>query len=430
MIYLLVITLYVCLVIAYKANHKNIAAPSFLFTLSFSFSSVWTLLFADEWDLKLHTNTYFVITLGILEFIFVSYLYHLLYKKKTVSSVDVAVSNEKLGYPIYLSHWKLDTMIFIEILTILLTYIEIIKLTGAINLTNAMYIFDQTNKFTDETLRWTWFTGNSRMLVDAIGLWASALLANNLVFRKKIGIRTLVMLLLSVASELMISNRGTGIIILMSFFVNYFACRCILTSLGFRSFTKIALGAVVGLIVFEESATLLGREVVVSTGIRYFALYIAGAICNLDIYLQQRWEEPQTIGSQTFIHLTNWIRDKLDMPKFILDIPFQNVNGYNLGNVYTTFYDYIYDMGYFGVFVFVFLMAIICQYLFENGILKNQTLKIPSLCNILYGYAGSSLLFVFFSNMFYQSIFKISLVKYIFFWLIINYFIRKRIVIK
>lgn len=430
MIYLLIITIYIYLILAYKANHENIAAPSFLFTASFAFSSVWTLMFADEWNFELHFNTYLVITLGILEFIIVSYLYHYFYKRIFISKLRFRLYKVNQYYISNIPNWKLDVLIIVEIITILLTYKEIIGLTGTSNLVQAMYIFDQTNKFTDETLRWSWFTGNIRMLVDALGLWSSVLLANQLAYRKKINIRALAILLLSAASELMISNRGTGIIILLSCFINYFGVKCKNTSLKIGTFVKIVFGVAAGLIGFEKSATLLGREVVISTGIRYFALYIAGGICNLDKYLQQRWEIHQAIGSQTFVHITTWIRDRLGMPKFKLDIPFQSINGYNLGNVYTTFYDYIYDGGYVGVFVFVFLMAIICQRLFEDGLLKQQEINLPSFSNILYGYAGSSLLFAFFSNMFYQAIFKVSLVKYIICWLLISYFIRKRIVLK
>lgn len=427
MIYILIITIYAYLILAYKANHENIAGPSFLFAASFAFSSIWTLIFVDEWEFRLHFNTYLVITLGILEFIVVAYLYHYINRKTSFAKVRI---KRKQQIILHIPNWKLNILLIIEIVTILLTYKEIIGLTGTANLARAMYIFDQTNKFTDKTLRWSWFTGNMRMFVDAIGLWSSALFANHFAYRKQINIRALALLLLSVASELMISNRGTGIIILLSCFINYFGARCRNSSLKIGTFVKIIIGIVVGLIAFEKSATLLGREVVISTGIRYFALYIAGGICNLDKYLQHRWEIHQVIGSQTFVHLTTWIRDKLDMPKFILDIPFQSINGYNLGNVYTTFYDYIYDLGYFGVFIFVFIMAVVCQSLFEKGILKNQNINLPSISNILYGYAGSSLLFAFFSNMFYQAIFKVSVIKYFICWVIISYFIRKRILIR
>ena len=102
-----------------------------------------------------------------------------------------------------------------------------------------------------------------------------------------------------------------------------------------------------------------------------------------------------------------------------LDLPFRNINGLNLGNVYTTFYPYIYDFGYIGEFLLVLIMAIISQVIYE--LTKNaKTNTHPLLSVLVYSNIINCLILSFFSNKFYENIISIEMIKKVIFWILLN----------
>ena len=125
------------------------------------------------------------------------------------------------------------------------------------------------------------------------------------------------------------------------------------------------------------------------------------------MFLQEDHSKNNEIwGSQTFVSIIRWLGPKFGIENYYyqLDLPFRRINGFSLGNVYTTFYPYIYDFGYLGEICLVVLMAIIVQCVYE--ICKRTKLKnSPSIPILLYGYMYSSIVLSFFSNKFYENTF-------------------------
>ena len=107
-----------------------------------------------------------------------------------------------------------------------------------------------------------------------------------------------------------------------------------------------------------------------------------------------------------------------------LDLPFRSVNNLDLGNVYTTFYPYIYDFGYIGEFILVLIMAIISQVVFEFT-KDTKTMECPSLSILTYSNIVNCLILSFFSNKFYENIISISMLKNIVFWWLFSLFLCK-----
>ncbi|KLD60505.1 hypothetical protein WP50_09840 [Lactiplantibacillus plantarum] len=98
---------------------------------------------------------------------------------------------------------------------------------------------------------------------------------------------------------------------------------------------------------------LLGREVGSFSKANYLAIYFGAEIKNLDTFIQagQFPIRPHgTFGAQTFLEFNRTFGKFFGSnATVILDLPFQNINGLSLGNVYTTFYAFLYDFGYRGV---------------------------------------------------------------------------------
>lgn len=97
------------------------------------------------------------------------------------------------------------------------------------------------------------------------------------------------------------------------------------------------------------------------------------------------------------------------------------------GNVYTTFYAYLYDFGVTGVIVLMILMGLISQVLYQKATKpskRNRRYSI-NLWIIVYSYVFYSLAFSFFSNKFYEGIVSIQFIKYLVFWAMVRYFVER-----
>lgn len=92
-----------------------------------------------------------------------------------------------------------------------------------------------------------------------------------------------------------------------------------------------------------------------------------------------------------------WWFLKIDSWVYELDLPFLRSNGYVCGNVYTTFYAYLYDFGVTGVIVLMILMGLISQVLYQKATKpskRNRRYSI-NLWIIVYSYVFYSLAFSF-----------------------------------
>lgn len=140
-------------------------------------------------------------------------------------------------------------------------------------------------------------------------------------------------------------------------------------------------------------------------------IYAGAPIFNLDIYLQNPWEQTHGIfGELTFIRLINWMGGKFGDSSLIyeLDLPFLSYQNYNLGNVYTTFYAFVYDFGFIGVVVLTGIMAVACVWLYNKvnhvDIMSNKI----SMYVICYAYLLNDIVMLPFSNRFYESMANIG----------------------
>ena len=140
-------------------------------------------------------------------------------------------------------------------------------------------------------------------------------------------------------------------------------------------------------------------------------IYAGAPIFNLDIYLQNPWTQTHGIfGELTFIRLINWLGIKFGESSLVyeLDLPFLSYRNYDLGNVYTTFYAFIYDFGFMGVVFLTGFMAIACVWLYNKvnyvDIMSNRI----SLYVICYAYLLNDIVMLPFSNRFYESLANIG----------------------
>ena len=76
---------------------------------------------------------------------------------------------------------------------------------------------------------------------------------------------------------------------------------------------------------------------------------------------------------------------------------------YDLGNVYTTFYAFIYDFGFLGVVSLTGFMAIVCVWLYNKVNYVDLISNKISLYVICYAYLLNDIVMLPFSNRFYET---------------------------
>ncbi|HFI0847756.1 TPA: O-antigen polymerase, partial [Streptococcus suis] len=189
-----------------------------------------------------------------------------------------------------------------------------------------------------------------------------------------------------------------------------------------RVVRKIILFAILLLIIFVASLNLFGRTNNYN-GFHYLFIYLGAPLYNLSTFISSTSVPVQQeyFGQQTFISFYNYILPKFGLETITLDIPFVRYNGmYGLGNVYTTFYQFLYDFGAIGVPIFISIIAVyFSNNYFFTKVQREEKMKF-SLSLFIYAYLFNDLIMLIFSNRFYETILHVSTLKLLFWVFIIK----------
>ena len=420
MIYLLVISLLLLTIISYAINKKELIAPSFVFSASFLFSSIWAFAFRNEWMLEtFHKETFFVITGGVLLFMIVSWIVK--HFTKSINKITVNIPTEiKISGVI-----KFICIIF-SIFSIIFILGSVIKAVGYSwnNIFEAIERYDHLSKFSNQGIGISKIATVLRYILIALSYWYLYIFINNIIVSKKTDFASVLIVFLGLIGSMITGGRNGAINIVISslafiFLILYKYGKGTI-NISRKSKIIILMIPVLILVAFPKLTSLVGRNVS-TTSTYYLAIYCGAEIKNLDTFIS---EYGTTINpnkkNMTFRNFNSWMGPKLGYTEpYKYDLPFRSINDYSLGNVYTTFYAYIYDYGYVGMIVLVSIMSIILQSIYE----KCKRVKMsnaPNMSILLYGYMFSSIVLSFFSNKFYEQNFNSSLFYCIVLWFIFN----------
>ena len=174
---------------------------------------------------------------------------------------------------------------------------------------------------------------------------------------------------------------------------------------------------------------LFGRNFNINSN-DYIAAYLSAEIKNLDIFIRkgQFGQGNSFATTQTFAHITNQLAGRYGFPEraFKFDQPYNYVNGHYLGNVYSTFWAFLYDGGYVAFILLTILMASILQLVYvkvaKSKNIVNQGIKLSL---VIYGYMYFESLFSFFTAWFFARTFNTSFLYYIIYWILLKIYIEK-----
>lgn len=442
MVYVLFIIILLLFILSFIINEKSIIAPAFVFSLGFIFQAIWVVCYARKWELGMHLNTFLVIALGIAEFIAVCYITHVLFnyinkKRNTSCEQEKNIEcKEKIKFIKINNILEVLYLIFIVIVSICYLYFVVKSVNGSFTsiskIMEAISKHDNLSKFSEQSVNIPFIITNLEELVMASGYWFIYVAINNFLANKKINLVEILIVITTVISSMLNGSRTTAFMIMFSAIVIFIILlqkkKNNRNVISFHLLRNIAIIGCVFIVIFYTSAQIWGRADK-NDKMYYFAIYCGAEVKNLDLFLQEKEyvKNSDIWGSQTFYSVIQTFGKKVAVNSFQdykLDLPFRNVNGLNLGNVYTTFYPYIYDFGYFGEFVLVLLMAAISQFVYEM-VCKNKLKNRPQILILIYSSIFNCLVLSFFSNKFYENIFSMKIGKHIIFWLVLNFIFCK-----
>ena len=425
---LLISLLFFCVV----EDKRNFFSPQILFVGGFILSSLYAIPFVEDMQLDFCADTMLVLCGGITLFVIAS----------LVSSkvLDVFVKRKKWypiigdsisvpSYYIEVSLWKLFLLCIFEFSSVVSLWNYLVKVSGTSDISKAMRFWDETNKFTEVTL-------DKPAIVSLLGMFTASavyvmlyLLAHQIIYRYRSNFFMLVVNVIIGCINSLLSGGRAGIIGFVFIFVVFlYYMYKIKNNWSVSLNRRVVIGGVVialGVLVFLYfSAELMGRGK--QSGIvHYTCVYLSAELKNLDIFLRKGEYGTDIAHSQTLIRLREYLYKRYGFSGWgtKLDLPFQRVGDFTLGNVYTIFYMFMYDGGYFALVCYTMLMAFISQGLCkwaQYSIRWNDKVNIPL---IIYAIVAYAVLFSFFSDKFYELILDVGFIRKLIIVILLSWFI-------
>lgn len=441
LIVLTIVLILICLM-EYKYANKELCSPALMYTAPFVVACTIAWLLRNEWYFELHLNTFLVIAGGCLSF-FIGCLAGNKVKICRKSQGDFVGINDKSA-----EFWKYYLFILGEVFCYLWK-VQCIQAYGRSHgtstLATAIGYYNNALKFTSESLiSYPIILSAGLKICTAAGFVWACILAQKLVKKSRVE-KNLILVLINFAICLVggmtSGGRGGSIRLITAFIcaylIMYYKANNWSVKIPFKIIIKIAIIIVISIYAFIKVMDFIGRQEITMIA-KYLANYMGAQIYNLDYYLNESFRKSEIWGEQTFqpiiqffagkLGIEEWTRYNLDLPSVFIQ---SATMGYiSLGNVYTTFYAYIHDFGYVGVFILPAFSGFISQLIYKN-IRHGGGKHVQSISTVIYSYLAYALIFSYFSNKFYELVFTPDMFENVIAIYIILFFLhRTRICIR
>ena len=408
------------LILAVLSLHEfhYLLSPTFAFIIGFVLQVFFCFFYTKEWSINLSGTTIGIIILGCTTFFLTSWLLQysnikIVFRRKKQNKNDFYYEEEIL--PFEIDKWKLILFIVMQALT-LLGYIQFMNsnMVGG-NLAAKIYFYRSQTADYGEVIAIPRYLSFFRLLSSAIGYSLLYVLAYNLVNKfKETNFLVFTNLILSLLLEGILGARGGMFNFIIAFVGIYFL-------LGYKynriniSFKLLVRALAIGIAIISLLPILgnaLGRPSI--KGAAYdTAMYISGSMMNLDTFVKNTGSGYGSHYSTIYGLLndfSNYLSENY-IASQRLPVRWNYINGNSMGNVYTTFASFWYDMGWFGIF-FLSLISAVIMYCIYRSVMSGQIKRnqIP-LSAVLYSYLIPCILFSFFSNRFYSQLLSLYFVK-------------------
>lgn len=402
---------------------RDYVAPAVLFSASFLVAILNYASNLIRWNTSMKLTTFIVLLLGITTYVLVSIIVQNL-RIGMKSSEDLHGLNQSK----VIFYRKIPILIF-SVFEVLASYLfakTVISVTAKYgtdgSLSSAISMYQYLSKFTTVGLPIPNYILYSYILVISSSYIFGYILVNNFCYTKKVDWFILMPLLISLVSCFLTGSRGEFIRVVITMVILYVVKQNVIVNnikKKVKSLLSI-LGVVILLVIsFEGLAKIMGRDASLKA-YDYISVYLGAPIENLNEYLQTSEVTQNIFGSNTFREQFNWFYKSVGSTGSMVQLnPQLNyLNGYNLGNVYTTFKFFYADGQILGVIFFTALMALIIQSLYNYTKTRSDDGRVK-ISFLIYGYLLTGMILSFFSNRFFESL-TIVFIEKIISWIILS----------
>ena len=415
-----------------KINDFDYMNPSCVFSEVFLFSELVCLVNINRFEIVFHFQTLLILLLALGLFTFFSYYL----KKKTskkIGFLNIKKIEVKNKYTWFLIILQIITILaFIKYLYNVTDFYNIhFAYNGKVSgLPNIIKLYDTLTKFWVDTYQkidvgipLIYRIGNP--ISYGFSLMYIYIVINNYFVDKKINpLHVIPVLLLSVNIYINGSRSPIFRLLTMAIFLFYIYSfkngKQKSRIKNNHNHLKMLLPIIGILLIFGllmiAAMSLIGRNFSVDKLGEYLFTYLGAPLVNFDNYITKKGFVSHTwlIGAQTFKSAYNYI-GKWTHNKALLNYPTINVftysnNGIEIGNVYTTFYPWIYDLALIGL---IFIIPIILYYCLTYRYILLKPFKKSKIHFVLfiYAYLFNDLIMLIFSNRFYETVFDPGTIK-------------------
>ena len=436
MVFLMLLGIVFVFLFSYKFVDKDFLSPANVFLL-FSIVSITAMfIFYDKWELSnygllavvvyLSGSIFFVVGCGIAK----------AFSLRNINLRNTINSNVLNPMRIEMSYLKIFIAILISLAGLYGTYRFIMNLVGgnslaslAVAVQRYRYLHGQRMLSGENAKGRIWALCSS--FSTAFAYCSIIVLIHNIVNRKykRKDLLLVFPFAFKTLEYLITSSRGDIINMLVG------AIMCWFISMKFRrgwnkeinrKVVKIVIRvAIIFVPLFFGSLIIMGRV----TSLKGFdftnsaVIYLSGGVRNLDLYFKEPITTSKLFGEETFTYLLSNLSNTLQHGKLITRVlEFRNINGKNIGNIYTSFRRFYHDFGFLGVCFLSSIQGMVISSLYYNINRRGKDNRIGFL-EVLYYYLACTTPYIAIEDTFFSYYFSITCLKMFVIFFIVYFFI-------
>jgi len=429
--------LLVLLFINYTIAGFDFFNPAVVFTFINIISVLVCTIATSVYDIPIHTNTLIVLVVGVLVFTIVNFFTEYVRRKRGDTRLSDANANNMTL--INIRWFWVVAIVFLEVFVAysMIRYVLTVPRVyygSHFDLATSIGLYNDINKNHGDELR--------KMSISAGMLYSygwplcrlgSVILAaigiNNYCLTKKINIILIPAVALPVFMSLLTGSRSNAFRLFTAFIAEYILinryCNGSYRKGSAKLLIKIIAITFLAIIGLSLVINIIGRTVSIDT-YQYFVAYIGGPIINLDLYLQKPYHS-SFFGQETFEQFYAYIGSVfgIESLRYDLYLPYNTWDGIYLGNVYTMYYMFIEDFGYWGILPLTTIIALFYMLVYSDLMNMDSIKGIFRPKLFIYSYLFNDLIMLTFSNRFFETSLNTLTIR-MYYWLIVIWILYKK----
>ncbi|MCB6994514.1 oligosaccharide repeat unit polymerase [bacterium 210820-DFI.6.37] len=428
-------------IISFIIFDKDILAPPTVVALVFLFGCFCAFYNEDKWGLEFSYNTTGLIVTAIMSTMIGGFIGVYLSRFPNIRTFSFSYERTELQ-GIFVSPIKTSVVIIFQIVTLILLFLHIQRLTGYSNwmLAVAEYrlLTGRLADVNDLTIRMSLITRNMVELSFALGMVYAYIVGNNLVsIKKKLSINWIPIILYAITT-FMQGDRSNMIRLWLTILIVAYTIHK--RSVGWkksRETRRVVVAMIISIAIIGVLFVSL-REIVGRTSdkdpLYYITFYAGSPIAVLDQVWTNPIPKPDIFGKKTFYYLNVSLTALIGWPgkyNFYSDFV-KSPNGTSIGNAPTALRDPYGEFGYWGFVVIMIALGVFFTLLYCKTRKKYGTSPID-IRLLLYTYIAYTFFMYFYAS--FNAFISHTFIKYaiellIIRWALVEFQFKNRITFK